>query len=334
MKKKYCHQPGFTILIRTILVYFILVAGCKKESSGKHWKTLTPMTTARYAFGFVESNNLLYAIGGYNADGLADVEVYNPASDSWQKKTSMPTARGYLAVVSVANKIYAIGGVSGGNLDNITYKNVTEEYDPVTDKWTTKSPFPISGAVNTVLGNQFICASAINDKIYIAAGSAGENVPTFIYDPVTDTWSNIGKPVSKFNNEPYFSATANNSMYVVNANDFLKYMPGNNEWNVLQPFLKTRKGACLAGDGDNIYSIGGYNLIPRSNNNYDVSMSGDVEVYSISGSSWVKTLSLNVKRQSAGAVVYDGNLYVAGGAVKKPGQSDVPLSALEVLPVK
>ena len=59
-------------------------------------------------------------------------------------------------------------------------------------------------------------------------------------------------------------------------------------------------------------------------------MSGDVEVYNTSGSSWLKTSSLKVKRHSAGAVVYDGNLYVAGGAAKQSSYSDIPLSALEV----
>ena len=285
MEKQHWYPGNITTLGPVVLAFLIVVTGCTKDSSDSHWETLASMPTARHSFGFVECNNLLYAIGGYNADGLADVEVFNPANNSWQRKANMPTARGYLAVVSLANKIYAIGGVSGGNLDMIAYKNVTEEYDPATNTWTTKSPLPMPGAVNTVLGNQFICASAINGKIYVAAGSAGENVPTYIYDPVTDTWSNSGTPISRFYNEPFFAATSNNEMYVTTGGDFLKFMPANNSWNLLQPFAITRKNACLSGGGGNIYCIGGFNYIPRGNNRYDVSISGDVEVYNITGSS-------------------------------------------------
>src|SRR2546423_13612252 len=152
------------LLTTSVFVFFLLFMSCKKEETApgndsnptiNSWKTLAPMPTGRHHFGFVECNGLLYAIGGYNADALKKVEAYNSATNIWETKADMPTARGYLVVCVVSNKIYAIGGISGGDLNRITYENVTEEYDPAVDKWTVKSPPPISQAFNPVMGNQF-----------------------------------------------------------------------------------------------------------------------------------------------------------------------------------
>src|SRR5947207_2658835 len=94
----------------------LLFVGCSKDTTtpepqGKKWENLSSMPTARHDFGFVECNSLLYAIGGYNADGLNKVEVYDPATDHWTTKAPMPTARAYLVVATVNGKIYAIGGL-------------------------------------------------------------------------------------------------------------------------------------------------------------------------------------------------------------------------------
>jgi len=146
----------------------LLLFSCSKEDNttakpeGKKWENLSPMPTGRHDFGFVECNNLLYAIGGYNADGLNKVDVYDPATDNWTTKAPMPTARAYLVVATVNGKIYAIGGLTGGNLDNVTYIKATEEYDPATDSWTEKSPIPITAvAFNSVLGN-FLATERMN----------------------------------------------------------------------------------------------------------------------------------------------------------------------------
>ncbi len=315
-----------------LLILILLTNSCSKDSnssSGNGWKTASPMPTARHHFGFVEQGGLLYAIGGYDASGINAVEVYNPSDDSWQPKSPMPTARGYLVVAAVSGKIYAIGGITGSDLNNITYTNVTEEYDPATDQWTEKSPFPISGAVNSVIGNQFIAGTAINGKIYVAAGSAGVTEPAFIYDPVMDAWqTDASIAIGKFNLQPYFSTACNNDLYITDGDYFLSYSSSGNSWHDLQPFSTSRQGVSLASDGTYIYSIGGYEL------NTPASMTNEVGKYSVSGSSWTKTSGLNVKRHSAGAVVYNGNLYVAGGAVQQANYQDTPLTSMEVLKLK
>ena len=307
---------------------------CTKNGGGggtqNTWKTLSPMPTARHHFGFVENNGLFYAIGGYDASGLNTVEVYDPVNASWQTKAPMPTARGYMAVAVVANKIYAIGGFTGSDVNNITYTNVTEVYDPATDQWTEKSAFPIDRAYNGVIGNQFITGTAINGKIYVAAGP---EEPTYIYDPVADSWfADTALGIGKFSFEPYFSTAANNDMYVTDGINFLRYASAANNWNVLQANSTSRRAASLASDGTNIYSIGGYIYVQKTNSD---SMTNDVGKYSISGSSWTKMFGMNVKKHSSGSLVYNGNLYVAGGAVRQVNSYlDVPIADFEMLELK
>ena len=61
----------------------------------------------------------------------------------WTKLTDMPTARNAHAVATVNGKIYAVGG------EQLNSK-VLEEYDPITDNWTTK--FPPKRLAATIIG--------------------------------------------------------------------------------------------------------------------------------------------------------------------------------------
>ena len=327
-------------------ILFLLLCSCSKEDAltpsapstppappVKIWSNLASMPTARHDFGFVECNNLLYAVGGYNADGLNKVEAYDPASDKWTTKKAMPTARGYLVVASVANKIYAIGGITGGDLNNITYINATEEYDPVSDTWTKKSPIPIEAvAFNSVLGNLFMTGTAINGKIYVVVGYTEGEVPTYIYDPATDKWT-TGKSISKFNLSPYYSTASENDLYVTNGDHFLKYSPSDDDWRELPLPLTSVLGSvynsCLTSYNNNIYCIGGllYNAGASIN-------SGDAEHYDAVNSIWTEDSSLNTERNAAAAVVYKDKLYVAGGAVIQPNYTNVPIPNLEAIQLK
>ena len=320
-------------LFSTLIILLSLLASCSKNNGvtggSPVWKQLAPMPTAKEHFGFVEVGGLFYAIGGYNANGLNTVEVYDPSGNSWQTKAPMPTARGYLVVAAVSGEIYAIGGLTGGDLNNITYTNVTEEYDPASNQWTEKAPFPISGAVNTVVGNQFITGTTLNGKIYVAAGAAGQDLPMFIYDPVADSWqTDSANSISKFSNQPYFSTAVGTDMYVSDENNFLKYSSTSPGWSVLQPFVSLRMGSCITSDAGSIYSLGGFTTVVQD------SVTNNVGMYSISTNTWTKTASMIAKRHSAAALTYAGNLYVAGGADMQGNFQDVPLSSVEVLQIK
>ena len=78
----------------------------------------------------------------------------------------------------VNGKILAIGGSNGGG-----YQATVEEYDPVADAWSTKTP------MSTARG--FLAAAAVNGKIYAIGGINSANLLASVeeYDPTTNSWS-------------------------------------------------------------------------------------------------------------------------------------------------
>ncbi len=150
------------------------------------------------------------------------------SSDTWETMASMPTARANLGIAVANGKIYAIGGSAR---DPVTGSpvllNVTEEYDPATNTWTTKASMPtarhsfgiavyqnkiycIGGSVNgpTLAVNEVydpatntwdtktpmptaraaLSANTVNDRIYLMGGNP-KNTTNVAYDPITDSWS-------------------------------------------------------------------------------------------------------------------------------------------------
>jgi N-acetylneuraminic acid mutarotase len=232
-------------------------------------------------------------------------------------------------VAKALGKIYAIGGITGSNLDNITYVYANEEYDPATNKWITKAPLPLDVmAPNSVIGNQFLTGAAVNDKIYISGGNAGENIPTFVYDPATDTWSKELAPLGKFVNEPYSSTSSGGDIYVNYGSTFIKYITSEDEWRLLEPPSTPRFGVALASSPDMIYGLGGYSY---GSNNYTIHKS--VDRYNINNGTWSIFSYLKFPRHSSAALLLGNKLYLAGGA-KRENYIDIPLADFEVLTIK
>jgi hypothetical protein len=93
--------------------------------------------------------------------GLASISL--AVEDTWTTKADMPTARFCLSTSVVDGKIYAIGGdLRGGGTPNST--STVEEYDPVTNTWTTKA--------DMLTARWGLSASVVNGKIYAIGGSA------------------------------------------------------------------------------------------------------------------------------------------------------------------
>ena len=98
--------------------------------------------------------------------------------NTWTQKASMDEPRARMGAAVVNGKIYVLGG------NVVTYQDheyleltTNEEYDPVSDTWTFKTPMPTASS-------QFAIAVCTN-KIYCM--DSGKNQ---VYDPATDTWEN------------------------------------------------------------------------------------------------------------------------------------------------
>ena len=201
-----------------------------------------------------------------------------PAQDTWRSVASMPTVRAQLGVAVVNGKIYAIGGSNDGprgGPSGPTLLNVTEEYDPVANTWTTKAPMPtarhsfgiavfqnkifcIGGSTNgpelavneaydpatdawetktpMPTARAALSANTVNDKIYLMGGYPA-NTTNEAYDPSTDSWTTHAQiPIDSFYSE---SAVVNNKIYLFgglsNGNSAQIYDPETDTWTFGAP---------------------------------------------------------------------------------------------------
>ena len=112
----------------------------------------------------VSVNSQVFVIGGWNNDRTgnpvltADVQIYDPSTDSWTSGTSAPQATAGSSAVAVGNQIYLINGRIAGD-------RVTDQvwvYDVVANRWTESTP--------TLHGVYEAAATSTGDRIYLVGG--------------------------------------------------------------------------------------------------------------------------------------------------------------------
>ena len=152
------------------------------------------MPTARSGLQASEVNEKIYLIGGRiesesssNTETSAQVEIYDPVTDTWAIGSPIPTAVAGYASAVLDGKIYVISGVARGS----TRTNLTQIYDPKTDEWSFGAPIPMS-----VTAAAAGATTGINvaKAIYVIGGSnatyplSGQYINQ-VYFPEINSWS-------------------------------------------------------------------------------------------------------------------------------------------------
>jgi hypothetical protein len=166
----------------------------------------------------------------------------------------MPTPRWLLGVVASTNgKIYAIGGENQtGVLD------IVEEYDPISDTWTTKANMPEPRAA-------FASVSASNGKIYVIGGY-GHNDLVLEFDPVADTWvqKDSYMPTGRY---IFGAAEVKNGLILAAggeangpSNTVEAYDLTSDSWVPAASLSGARRGLAVAAVHKFVYAIGGWGI--------------------------------------------------------------------------
>ncbi|MGD0586486.1 MAG: hypothetical protein ABSA86_12055, partial [Oryzomonas sp.] len=210
------------------------------------------------------------------------------------------------------------GGMSYNDLDQVSYTNVTEVYDPSTDSWSSKKPLPNNYVPNDIFGNMFIAGAAANGKIYVVVFAPGQNA-TYEYDPVADAWAVKSQvPIGDYN--PYALTVLNNKLYVLTSSSFAEYDPANDLWTIKAPLTSFRSLATLVAvpSRNKLYAVGGVDSegnVLQSVTSYDPSMNA-----------WAAEVSVPIPLKSQAAGEIDGNLYLFGGVSNADTSYPVPLN--------
>lgn len=250
--------------------------------------------------------------------------------NTWSTCNNMTVNRYALASAVVDKKIYVIGGY------NSVYCNTLEVYDTELGIWETKTPMPTSLA--------YLSAETVNGKIYVLGGSNStthKDVPNEdyvlaangkyrIYDPPTDTWTEVTKnmPIHQ-----YESNTTGTSTAVIG--DTIYFAGGHGEgarYNTIGSFNVTTGTTTLIGDqyggmqntgmahsalcaiDGKLYRFGGKGYGTNSLNN--TSGSNYILTYDpsnpSSGPNWLETY-MPIVAHSMGYCVVNKKVYLIGG---------------------
>jgi hypothetical protein len=198
----------------------------------------------------------IYVIGGVQGGlsptvppvWLADVEVYDPTTDTWTTRAPMPTARMGHGAATHDGKIYAIGGWNGALL------GTCEEYDPATDTWTAKSPMPtvrymvpcatVGGLVHAIAGYN------------VLPGRWHE-----VYDPATDTWAT--RAPLKVGRYLHGVAVLQGRIWAVGGASSAtiagveSYDPSTDAWSIEAPLNEPRYRVAAAATATSLFALGG-----------------------------------------------------------------------------
>jgi len=215
------------------------------------WETKTPMPTARSGLQASEVDGKIYLIGGWVesesssiAEKSAEVEIYDPVTDTWATGSPIPTTVAGYASAVLDGKIYVISGVASGS----TRTNLTQIYDPKTDRWSFGAPIPmsVSGAVagSTIDLN-------VAKAIYVIGGSndaypLNGQLANQVYFPETDSWFMAAQmPVDRAGlavavvNDTIFVMGGGHNIFTMDSTTVMQYTPLVNPIIEKEPFPTT-----------------------------------------------------------------------------------------------
>ena len=280
--------------------------------------------------------------------------AYDLSENSWVTKASMNQARAYLGVAVVNGRIFAIGGDNGGYMGNVanaigrtnSVVNTTEEYDPVNDMWTFKTPMPTAraGFAIAVCQNRIYCIGGWTEDY-------SNTAVTEVYEPAKDTWE-TKTPMSTANT--YLTANVvNGKIYVLplhSTSIFEVYNPETDSWASKTPPPYQTTGFSSAVIGNKIYFEGGlmntsmkcdlqvydtlsdsWSMITTRPASFDLYGAGGItsgvraperiyffmnevtNIYDVADDRWIVGASMPNTRYCAGVAVVNDNFYVVGG---------------------
>lgn len=199
-----------------------------------------------------------YAVGGRPV--IADLDRYDPASDTWTSLADMPTGRAGLGVATVGNAIYAIGGRTGASPCAGGALATVERYDIDTNTWSTVAPLPSA--------RSDLAAVARGGKIYVFGGCTDfatvlDDVD--VYNPVTDTWSTAPADMPTARAAMYGAAAKGGTIYVVGGWTPLTGQLATNEaykvasdtWSTALAMPSPRAEMGVVSHGGRVYTVGG-----------------------------------------------------------------------------
>ena len=288
------------------------------------WTATTSFVTARELHTSAAYNGYLYVLGGVNGPTrYNDVQYAHINADgtvgTWYTTTSFNTPRYGHTSVAYNGYLYVLGGTSGVNLNDVQYAPINA--DGSVGSWATTTSF--------ITARLFHATVAYNGYLYVIGGYAG--APYFNDVQFAPIYTN--GTVGSWTTTTSFSVTRRSHtsvayggyLYVLGGTYGTTYLndvqlaPINangtvGSWTTTTSFTTGRSSHISEAYNGFLYVLGGYNG--------SSSYLSDVQVAPINADgtigSWSNTTSFPFPVSAHTSALYNGYLYVLGGATS-PG---------------
>jgi hypothetical protein len=164
---------------------------------------MTPLPTARHFLGAVAWNDtLIYTIGGQGATYYADVEIFDPASNSWTSGTPLPITNRSFACGISGDTIYVAGGYNSSGYVTSAFMGIIDPANPTTITWNALPDIPVGASATP--GRSRTQGACVDGKFYFVSGD-DHGVATYdchYFDPGDGAWhQTLDKPTAISNTQ-------------------------------------------------------------------------------------------------------------------------------------
>lgn len=153
-------------------------------SDSESWTEVAPMHTPRIGLATCTHSRLLYAIGGFDGHRrLAEVESYNPDTNTWRREKPLLVGRSGAAAAPLAECIYVVGGYASDSVEGPMQLDVVERYDTITQQWSYVRPLNCRRSA--------LSCVTLDRRLFALGGYDGQRFSSVVevYDPEKDEWT-------------------------------------------------------------------------------------------------------------------------------------------------
>jgi len=321
-------QRTLRILIACLLVLMTLVPARIFAQAFKdyRWTMIEAEGEAagRHENAFVEYDGRFYMIGGR---GILPVNVFDPETNTWETRAETPMEMHHFQAVVYNDAIYIVGAMTGGYPEEQPLDHIWIYY-PESDRWEKGPEIPAErrrGGAGAVL---------YHNKIYLVGGieyghTSGTNNYFDSFDPKTGEWQILPKaphvrdhfPAIVVQDNLYCVGGRNTSVHhpdqftaffeaTVSQVDVYNFREG--KWHTMKNHLPfpSAAGGLVSFNGHLIY-MGGEGSYEHA---YFQTQCLDLE-----SGRWTSLSPMVTGRHGTGAILQNGNIYVAGGSHVRGG---------------
>lgn len=274
--------------------------------TGTNWTSAAPLPNPRNHLGAVELGGKIYVIGGQHTyregtENQAQVDVYDPATDTWTRAADLPLARGHISastLFTMNNRIVIIGGSANDGASGKALSDVTM-FDPQTNLWLRLPPLPG--------GRKTPVAGVYGSQIIVATGGTGSPTATTWVGTFQSTWEKA--PALPTALGEVAGGIIGNTLYVVGEGSSVTagYNLSTGTWSstsalAQRPYAGNHHAAEVV--GGKLYLLGGLG-----------SGAGKVQIYDPSTNGWSVGADMPFAAGSSSSALINGEMYVAGGII-------------------